>query len=321
MALRREGHRCIMVGPDSCYTRTEDNVIFDDWLPVLEWSSSKVDAFNTIKIAQAYQISWLVLDDYRVDEAYQLAIRDSGLRWLQFDGPTRKPLWADVVINANPGARPEDYQAVLRKPNMRLLLGPRYAILRPEFYQIIAREPGRPIKRILLTFGGGDDLGLNQLVLSMLLPITSPDQQFIVISGATNPSNPSLSRWVEIHGQGRVILHIDPQQVASLFASCEVAVMAGGTSTYEAACCGIPMILIAIADNQISQSIAWSHCGCAIYIGTTKDATEINLNLAFKEMTSLRVYKKTMGCLASHSLRRNSSSLIAEVFSDLSPCS
>ena len=80
MALRREGKRCVMVGPHSAYAKLGDYAVFDEWLPVSEWRSSQEDALQTIKIAQKHQADWLVLDDYRIDEAYQLGIRAAGLR-------------------------------------------------------------------------------------------------------------------------------------------------------------------------------------------------------------------------------------------------
>ena len=107
-----------------------------------------------------------------------------------------------------------------------MLLGPRYAILRPEFNQYFPFDSCRPINNILLTFGGGNDFGLNQFVLSTLLPLTMPHQKFIVISGSTNPSNDMLSRWIQEYGQQRVMLHINPKEIAPLFASCDIAVMA-----------------------------------------------------------------------------------------------
>lgn len=280
-ALHEKGEDCVMVGPDQSYAKPEDHELFEDWIPVPNWPSSADDAQRLIGISQAQQAKWLVLDDYRVDETYQLALRKAGLRWLQFDGSASKPQWADFVVNANPAARAEDYTSVLRNPDTQLLLGPAYSILRPEFDQVTAREPGRTLKKILVTFGGGDDCGANQFVLSTLLPITTPDQHFLVISGATNPSNPSLKQWIETHGQGRVSLHIDPDLVAQLFASCDLAVMAGGNTTFEAAACGLPMIIVTIADNQWSQAEGWAAHGAAVYAGPLGAVDNARLQAAF----------------------------------------
>jgi len=266
-ALLRQGETCVMVGPDAADARPEDQDIFSDWIPVPDWPSANEDATRLVDLARRLDACWAVLDDYRVDENHQLTLRAAGLRWVQFDGTARKPLWADLIVNANPAAHPEDYANVLRNPETRLLLGPRYAILRPEFASVVPRDPHRPVRRILVTFGGGDDRGAIKFVLSTLLPETPSTIEFLVISGARNPRNPSLIEWIERCGQGRVRLHIDPPQVAPLFLSCDLAVMAGGTTTYEAACCGLPMILLTIANNQVPQSRAWATSGIAEYIG------------------------------------------------------
>lgn len=268
MALRRAGKRCVMVGPDSAHAKPEDDSIFDEWVPVSSWSSSQKDALNTIEIAQRHQADWLVLDDYRIDEAYQLALKAAGLRWLQFDGTANQLLWADIVLNANAGARLEDYQTVLRNPNARLLLGPRYAIMRPEFDQIMRQEPGHAVKNVLLTFGGGCDRGANQFVLSKLLPLTAPCLRFVVVSGARNPNNCKIKRWIEANGEGRVTLHLEPDLVSPLFASCQLAVTAGGTTTAELAALGIPFVTVAVAVNQKAQCEAWEYHGISLHAGS-----------------------------------------------------
>jgi UDP-2,4-diacetamido-2,4,6-trideoxy-beta-L-altropyranose hydrolase len=285
IALRREDKRCIMVGPNQVYAKSEDRDVFDDWVPLHGCPSSQEDAKRVISLAQQHQASWLVLDDYRVDEDYQLAVRAAGLRWLQFDRNASKPLWADVIVNANPAAKAEDYAKVLRNPHARLLLGPSYAILRPQFEQVMPRETGRPIKKILVTFGGGDDRGLNQFVLSTLLPAAKLDQEFVVISGANNPNNHSLREWIDTYGEGRITLYIDLTDVAQIMASCDLAVMAGGTSTYEAVRCGLPMLIIAIAKDQISGALGWQKLGLAVYLGQMNHISEEKLLRNYNALT------------------------------------
>lgn len=267
-ALRRQGERCVMVGPDAAHAKTADQETFEDWIPMSDWSSATEDAARLIDMAHQFGAEWLVLDDYRIDEAYQLSLRAAGLRWLQFDGGAAKALWADVVVNANPAPRLEDYTGVLRNPTARLLLGPRYALLRPEFKGVRLSDPGRPVKQILVTFGGGDDRGANQLALSSLLPVTAPDLKFLVVSGAGNPNNLNLKHWIEANGEGRVTLHIDPDLVAPFFASCELALTAGGTTTAELAALGVPFITIAIVVNQENQCKAWEHHGISLHAGS-----------------------------------------------------
>jgi spore coat polysaccharide biosynthesis predicted glycosyltransferase SpsG len=69
--------------------------------------------------------------------------------------------------------------------------------------------------------------------------------------------------------------------VAKLIASCDLAIMAGGTTIYEAAYCGLPMILVAIAHNQIYQSKVWGARPEILYLGTNGELTAEKLLKAF----------------------------------------
>lgn len=265
-ALRRAGERCVMAGPSRGYAPADADAVYDAWEP-LAWNGAQQDAVQLRALAERHGCSGLVLDYYCVDEAYQRTLKQHGLKWLQFEARTDRPLWADLVVNANPAAQPQDYAAVLRNPATRLLLGPSYATLRPEFSEVQQRDHSRPVRRILLTFGGGDDRGAILFSLQALLPVLPAEIGLAVLSGAHNPRNAEIAQWITAHGRTRVELKINPQGLADLFAGCDLAVMAGGTTTYEAVCCGLPMILVAIADNQLSQSRAWEQLGAARFLG------------------------------------------------------
>lgn len=285
-ALHERGERCVMVGPDASYAKPEDSVTFIDWVPVKEWHSSELEATRLVEIARKYRASWLVLDDYRVNEAFQLLIRAAGLEWLQFDGHADKPLWADIVVNANPAMKQEEYQAVLHNKEAKLLLGPKFAMLRKEFREVKQRDSSRLILRVLVTFGGGDDRGAIEFVLTALMSSKFSEMHFLVISGASNPNNDVLKKWVVNKGQDRVVLHIDPANIASLYSSCDIALMAGGTSVYEALRCDVYPLIISIADNQRLHSKAWAEMKCAKYLGDYKNLDKDLLVNAVQQVIS-----------------------------------
>ena len=132
--------------------------IADDWVD-LEWSlAPESEVLEVIQLYRQRDIDIAVIDHYGADVPYQKALYRSGIRWLQFDGSARRPLWADWVLNANPAAEEGTYLPLKQRDETRLLLGPAYALLRPEFLkrrqQVSFREK---VRKILLTFGGGDD--------------------------------------------------------------------------------------------------------------------------------------------------------------------
>jgi spore coat polysaccharide biosynthesis predicted glycosyltransferase SpsG len=274
-----------MVGPEKKYMLPGDKALFNDWIVNEYWSSAEDEAYSFLDIAKQHGVEAAVLDDYRVDECYQLALRRAGLPWTQFDGFANKPLWADIIVNANPAAKPDDYKRVLRNRQANLLLGPEYAVLRSEFLRIERTNRSDDVSKVLVTFGGGDDRGAILFVLSTLIPSTSENIHFLVVSGSHNPRNAEIKAWIEKYSEGRIDLAINPPEIARLFTNCDLAIMGGGTTTYEAAACGLPMLLIAIADNQLPQSKAWQENGVAIFLGMLPDVSNGQLVDIFLQVT------------------------------------
>lgn len=256
-----------MVGPSEEYKLAEDSKIFTEWIALPRLESVEEDAKLLVNFAAKFSSKMAVLDDYRVDELYQLVLKDAGMRWLQFDADASKSLWADYVINANPEANIYDYQQVLRNKDSKLLLGPKFAVLRPEFRLQNPKKNSPIVNKILIMFGAGDDRGAILLILKALLPELPAEIQFVVISGAHNPRNQSIKGWVKENGNDRVEIQINPVSVASLFLSADLAIISGGSVVYEAASCGLPMMLISIEDNQLWPIQAWANAGAAVSLG------------------------------------------------------
>lgn len=285
--LKRQGESCVIVGPPKSYATAQDEDFIEDWIEVGEWMSAEQDATRFAEIVRNQFACFAVLDDYRVDADYQKLLSASGLHWLQFDGTAKKPLWADLIVNPSPAKRVAEYRNVVHNPASQLLLGPAYAVLRAGFPPVDSLRPaGRPIEKILVAFGGGDDRGGIEFALSSLIGNAPVDWRYVVISGGHNPRNPELTGWVEAHGQGRVSLLINPDNVAEIMADCDLAVMAGGTSIYEASSCLLPMVLIAIADNQIQQAKAWAVAGAALFLGSLHEVDASQLSFAVSKLAA-----------------------------------
>ena len=299
-ALRQQGERCGMVGPNFPYMTEYDQRLFDAWEP-LDWAGAESDAVRLAELAWRFGAATLVLDDYRVDEAYQLALRATRLKWLQFEARTDHPIWAHVVLNASPAYTPDDYVPALCNPEAHLLIGPRYAVLRHEFAKLEVRAPNRHVRKVLVTFGGGDDRGGILFALSTLLPRTSSEIRFVVVSGLNNPRNAHNIRQIQLIDSKRVKYEIDPVALPEIFSSCDLAVMAGGSSTHEAACCGLPMILMTIADNQTIQAISWERRGAALNLGELSAVEPEILASTFAQVLA-DVEKKTSMSVAGSEL-------------------
>ena len=266
-ALRANGMECMMVGPDNSFQEVGDANLFKFWLE-LPWSSHSFnDAINIIDIAATYGASGVVLDYMSVDEDYQQVMLESGLHWLQFDGARGQRVWADLIVNASLAAKSSYYHHHAMKANARLLLGPEHAVIRPDFQEISKTQSKIQGHRVLLMCGGGDDRGAISVVINALHPALPKDVVFEIIAGRQNPNHDAHKALIATLPVGRARYHIAPPMLPALMLDSAVAVLAGGTTTYEANLFGIPMVLITIADNQIDQARAWEARGQAIYVG------------------------------------------------------
>lgn len=235
----------------------------DRWCITTSEIGSMEDAVHLAGMAKEVGAKLLVLDFYHISEAYQQAIRQAGLHWLQFDGFADRPLWADWVLSMSPAADRKRYALQQRNPVTKLLLGPGYAVLRPEF----ARRRSRPsgdVSRVLLSFGGGDDRGMTMFCLNAIKSSGWAGELTVVV-GRANPSVDQISSWAK--GNENICVKVDEPDMADVMSKCDMAVVSGGMITFEAAAMGLPSLMICLAENQKANIRAWSRLGVSVDLG------------------------------------------------------
>jgi len=240
--------------------------IVTDWA-TCDWSlTPEEDAQEVIRYSRMKHIDSVIVDHYRTDQTYQKILYESGIRWLQFDGAARYPIWADWVLNMSPAASEELYEKLKPRKDTRLLLGSRYALLRKEFQQQRSRvKKSGPVKRILLTFGGGDDRGATLFCLKAI-QFLGEEVERVVLLSSMNPRNEEIFTWCR-EGRDNVRIVIDAEETAPYMASADLAITAGGMTTFEMAALGIPVMILQIADNQVPITRAWQKCGYGVDMG------------------------------------------------------
>jgi len=233
---------------------------------LMPWSvPPEEDAREIVRVCRTKRIDTAIIDHYRADEEYQKVLYHSGIRWLQFDGAARYPLWADWVLNMSPGASKNVYNNLIKK-NTCLLLGPSYAILRREFSEVLLhKDRAGDVRQILLTFGGGDDRGVVIFCLDAIQALDETIER-VVLMNSTNPNKNEILRWCQDSTSNTRIV-IDAERTAVHMAAADLAITAGGTTVFEMAALGVPLLILQIADNQVPISRAWEEHGYGINLG------------------------------------------------------
>lgn len=192
----------------------------------------------------------LVLDGYGFDQAYQQPLRAAVGRLGYVDDLRAWPVEADVLLNISPGITPAMYQ--LPHPGTQLLLGPAYALLRAPLRAAAAPpRPPRPIRNVLLCFGGADPLQLTARCLPLLL--AQPGISTIgLLVGPANPGLPALRQQLAALAPGRAVLHepASAERLVELLHQYDCLVGPASTILMEALILGVPALTGYYVDNQ-----------------------------------------------------------------------
>ena len=161
--------------------------------------------------------------------------------------------------------------------NCQVLLGPRYALLRPQFAAERRRLRPREGKAArLLVFFGGADAGAETLkALEAIRLIDRPGLTVDIVIGQTNPHRATIE--AACHALPGFTFHCQVGNMASLMADADLFIGAGGTSSWERCCIGLPALVIATADNQIAQSLTLANAGAHRYAGRASSVTTEHL--------------------------------------------
>ena len=223
------------------------------------------DAEETAKLAREIGADWVVLDGYQFGTEFQRTIKNAGMRLLVIDddGCARHYV-ADLILNQNPCALQAMYPS--RDPSAALLLGTRYALLRREFL------PARPANRahaaratrMLVTLGGGDHDNCTRAILEAIGGIEKLTT--IAVVGPNNPRAPELECLAQRSG-GSIAIRRNPPDMPQLMAWADFAFSAAGTTCWELAFMGLPMLLVVLAGNQGPNAACLDGLGVARNLG------------------------------------------------------
>ncbi len=209
----------------------------------------------------------VVMDVFGTPLTYRTALRRRVGRLAIIDDTGGPGPWsADIIVNQNHGASAALYPD--RAPNAALLLGPRFALLRPEFARrrtIERRSEGR-VHRIAVSLGGTDPKDAASLVLSAFESLPASGWRAILVAGAANPRAASLKSRAAVLGRPVHVIR-SPSSMARLLAWADLAILAGGVTVWEALSLGVPVLGIAVADNQVPAAEALSRDGLWHYLG------------------------------------------------------
>lgn len=234
------------------------------WLGT-DWET---DALQTQNIIGSSMPDWLIVDHYSLDARWESRLNSKCKQLMVIDDLADRPHLCELLLDQNwSEEKDHDRYDHLIPTTCKTLLGPRYALLQPEFIQFRKSMPPRDgvVRRILVFLGGSDPGNQTKKVLEALM---YPDlANFIVdVVIGTNHSDPQGIKKLVASRSGTRLYQGLPS-LAGLMAQADLMIGAGGATSWERMCLGLPAIVISIAKNQISTNQALKNAGYIHYLG------------------------------------------------------
>ena len=230
-------------------------------------AGSSKDATGTALLAEELNAAWLVCDGYRFGADYQNAIKDNGVRLLLIDDNAHCESYAaDLILNQNAHASADLYSG--RALRSRLLLGPRYAMLRRQFagWREWCREISPSGHRVIVTMGGSDPDNFTLRVLDALKVIQNEELEVVILAGGSNPHFAGLQAVVAKLPRTRLLW--DADNMPELMAWADVAISGAGTTCWEMCLLGLPALVVDLAPNQYPVARCLDELGVVRHIGS-----------------------------------------------------
>ncbi len=223
------------------------------------------------------RLDWLVVDHYGLDLKWERLMRPFAEKILAIDDLASRPHDCDALLDQNLVENYRQRYAGLVPPHCLMLLGPTYALLREEFFA--ARRALRPrngqVRRALIFMGGSDPGNETCRVLGAFSRLDRPDIALDVVVGQSNPHRETVRTTCD--GLPNAVFHCQVDCMAALMTAADLAVGAGGSTTWERCFLGLPALVTTIADNQVETTAMAARLGALWDLGRSSELTKQGL--------------------------------------------
>jgi UDP-2,4-diacetamido-2,4,6-trideoxy-beta-L-altropyranose hydrolase len=231
------------------------------------------DAAQTRIISDELHPNWLIVDHYRLGEEWEAEVRSSAHRLLVIDDLGR-PHRCDMLLDQNfHNPMHARYRELLSK-DTQLLLGPDFALVRPEFAALrphaLNRRDGA-FSRLLISMGGSDPGNETSKVLGGLRVKWESRWTVDVVIGSSNPHAQSIDKACRCLPNAK--LHVQTSNMAKLMLTADCAINAGGGTTWERCCLGLPALVTICSEDQAAVAESVAKEGAQILMGWNTDLT------------------------------------------------
>ncbi|OGT89705.1 MAG: UDP-2,4-diacetamido-2,4,6-trideoxy-beta-L-altropyranose hydrolase [Gammaproteobacteria bacterium RIFOXYA12_FULL_61_12] len=247
-----------------------------DWLGA-NWQT---DAEQTLAALGGEFVDWLVVDHYAIDSEWEQVVKSGCGRILVIDDLADRHHVCNLLLDQNLVAQMAERYRGKVPASCRQLLGPRFALLQPHYAVLHARAPSREgaVRSVFVYFGAADNANLTGKTISAFLSLDRKDVRLDVVINPEGMHTPAIRE--QVRGLAQVRLHSRLPSLAHLMMGADVAVGAGGATSWERCCLGLPSLIVTLAENQITIAAELHERGLARWLGHATEVGEDQLKQA-----------------------------------------
>jgi UDP-2,4-diacetamido-2,4,6-trideoxy-beta-L-altropyranose hydrolase len=213
----------------------------------------------------------LIVDHYGLDAPFEFDCRGWASHILVIDDLADRRHDCDILVDQTPEREISAYRDLV-PTGCRILAGPNYALLHPNFARL--REPSRPtakhVERGLIGLGATDPDDMTSVAIEAF-QCSGLRLQLDIILGAGAPHIARVMKAAANFANGEAKVHVEVSDPASIVRHADVAIGAGGVSSLERCCLGIPSLIVSLADNQMGNALGIAKAGAAVFVGKMMD--------------------------------------------------
>lgn len=228
-------------------------------------------------------IDLLVVDHYAIDIRWEQNIRSFVNKIMIVDDLANRHHDCDILLDQNLYDNMEHrYDGIIPEHCMKLL-GPSYALLRDEFQvaRKFAQIREKGVRRILAFFGGSDPTNETQKALEAFMLLEETELTIDVVVGSSNPNKAKIAELCSKLVNAEY--YCQTNQMAELMVRADLAIGAGGSTTWERCFLGLPAITITTADNQMEVTEVVASRGAIHYLGHYSEVSPPAIAIAIKK--------------------------------------
>jgi spore coat polysaccharide biosynthesis predicted glycosyltransferase SpsG len=267
----------------------------NEWLEADGPAGTEDDLSETIQEIRRLRPAAVVVDAPEVTEDYLNELVSTGVLVLSIDSLANIRFPSAVVINPLLGPGRESYEFT---PGTQLLLGPRYALVRPEVRRvrpIRAQEPAQPSAttyRALVALGDDDPNRQTCKLVQQLLCI-SKLEKIDVVARAHHPEFEALQALAAANTP-RLEIASEPAEITSRIARCHFALTSGNMLAVELACVGVPQLVIVQSELHWPTAQRLEDEGAAVCLGWHENVSASTIRNAVNNVLSEPLERQSM---------------------------